>query len=54
LISNIYLKYSYYSADGNQPAEDAYDMRKSLKRDVTGETSKPTGKKIKTSEVEFP
>jgi hypothetical protein len=29
-------------------------MRKSLKRDKTGECSKPTGKKIKTSEVEFP
>jgi hypothetical protein len=45
---------SYYSSDGNQPAEDAYDMRKSLKRDTTGETSKPTGKKIKVNEVEFP
>lgn len=43
----------YYSADGDQPAEDAYDMRKSMKRDITGETSKPTGKKIKASEIEF-
>ena len=43
----------YYSADGDQPAEDAYDMRKSLKRDKTGECSVPTGKKIKASEIEF-
>jgi hypothetical protein len=28
-------------------------MRKSLKRDITGETSKPTGKKIKANEIEF-
>ena len=45
--------FRYYSADGDQPAEDAFDMRKSLKRDLTGETSKPTGKKIKASEIEF-
>jgi hypothetical protein len=48
------INFRYYSADGNQPAEDAYDMRKSMPRDKTGETSKPTGKKIKVSEVEFP
>jgi len=28
-------------------------MRKSLKRDKTGECSLPTGKKIKSSEIEF-
>jgi hypothetical protein len=28
-------------------------MRKSLKRDINGETSKPTGKKIKASDIEF-
>lgn len=36
----------YYSSSNDSNAEDAYDMRKSLKRDTTGETSKPTGKKI--------
>jgi N-terminal acetyltransferase B complex catalytic subunit len=36
----------YYSSSSDSNAEDAYDMRKSLKRDTTGETSKPTGKKI--------
>jgi hypothetical protein len=54
LIGIVSLIFRYYSADGNQPAEDAYDMRKSMPRDKTGETSKPTGKKIKVSEVEFP
>jgi hypothetical protein len=43
----------YYSSDGSQPAEDAYDMRKSLSRDNNGVCSKPTGKKIKVSDVEF-
>ncbi len=43
----------YYSDDTNQPAEDAYDMRKSMPRDITGETSIPTGKKIKPEELEF-
>ncbi len=33
----------YYSGERD---EDAYDMRKSLSRDNTGETSKPTGIKI--------
>jgi len=43
----------YYSDDTNQPSEDAYDMRKSMPRDVNKETSKPTGKRIKPSELEF-
>ncbi len=43
----------YYSSDGIQPAEDAFDMRKSLKRDVKKECSVPTGKKIQPNEVEF-
>lgn len=43
----------YYSDDTNQPAEDAYDMRKSMPRDVNKECSIPTGKKIKPSELEF-
>ena len=29
----------YYSDDTNQPAEDAFDMRKSMPRDVNKETS---------------
>lgn len=56
MLFTIYFNYllqRYYSADGDQPAEDAYDMRKSLKRDKTGECSVPTGKKIKASEIEF-
>jgi N-terminal acetyltransferase B complex catalytic subunit len=36
----------YYSSSNDTSAEDAYDMRKSLSRDPTGKTSKPTGKKI--------
>ena len=43
----------YYSDDTNQPAEDAYDMRKSMPRDKKGETSIPTGKRIKPDELEF-
>ena len=53
ISKNVNNFFRYYSADGGQPAEDAFDMRKSLKRDVTGETSKPTGRKIKSSEIEF-
>jgi hypothetical protein len=53
-IGKLKLNLRYYSADGNQPAEDAFDMRKSMPRDISRETSKPTGKKIKVSEVEFP
>lgn len=49
----IYIIYRYYSSDGSQPAEDAFDMRKSLSSDKNGICSKPTGKKIKVSEVEF-
>jgi N-terminal acetyltransferase B complex catalytic subunit len=43
----------YYSSDGIQPAEDAYDMRKSLKRDVKKECAVETGKTIEPSEIEF-
>lgn len=43
----------YYSDDTNQPAEDGYDMRKSMPRDVTKECSIPTGKRIKPEELEF-
>lgn len=43
----------YYSDDTNQPAEDAFDMRKSMPRDVNKEMSIPTGKKIKPEELEF-
>ena len=43
----------YYSSDGIQPAENAYDMRKSLKRDVNKECSKETGRTIEPSEIEF-
>lgn len=51
---NIYrIIDKYYSEDTNQPAEDAYDMRKSMPKDVSKETSKPTGKTIKPNELEF-
>ena len=51
---NIYQTVEkYYSSDGIQPAEDAFDMRKSLMRDVNKECSKPTGRKIQPNEVEF-
>ena len=43
----------YYSSDGNQPAENAYDMRKSLKRDKNKECSQATGKTIEPNEIEF-
>lgn len=43
----------YYSSDGIQPAEDGYDMRRSLKRDPEGLLQKPTGRTIEPSEIEF-
>ena len=43
----------YYCSDGIQPAENAYDMRKSLKRDINKECSQPTGKTIEPSDIEF-
>ena len=43
----------YYSGSDKHPSEDAHDMRKSMPRDVTGETSKPTGKAISPNELEF-
>ena len=43
----------YYSSDGIQPAENAYDMRKSMKRDVNKELQKPTGKTIEPEDIEF-
>jgi len=52
LILNTYY-FSYYSADGSQPSEDAFDMRKSMARDANKECSKPTGKRIKVDDVEF-
>ena len=45
--------YKYYASSNNIPAEDSCDMRKSMKRDLDGITSKPTGKVIKPSEIEF-
>jgi len=42
----------YYSSNDG-PGEDAYDMRMSLPKDVGGELSKPTGKAIKPSELEY-
>lgn len=45
--------YKYYSGTEKHPAEDAHDMRKSMPRDTTGVTSKPTGKVIKPSELQF-
>lgn len=44
---------NYYSSDGIQPAENAYDMRKSLARDKDKVLSRPTGKTIKPQDVEF-
>ena len=44
----------YYSGSGGMnKGEDAYDMRKSLRRDPQGDLSKPTGKTIKPNELEF-
>lgn len=44
----------YYSErDNDKSSENGYDMRKSLKRDPTGELSKPTGKIIDVSEIQF-
>jgi N-terminal acetyltransferase B complex catalytic subunit len=43
----------YYSDDTNQPAEDAFDMRKSMPRDVDKSSSIETGKKIKPEDLEF-
>lgn len=43
----------YYSATEKHPARDALDMRKSMKRDVTGITSVPTGKTIEPKDLEW-
>ena len=44
----------YYSPNTrSENSEDAYDMRKSLSKDVTKELMQPTGKKIKPSELKF-
>ena len=43
----------YYSSSGGNKGEDAYDMRKSLKRDPDGVLSKPSGKVIKPYDLEF-
>ncbi len=41
----------YSSADGAD--EDAYDMRKSMIKDITGELSKPLNKSIMPHELEY-
>ena len=47
------LKY-YSGSNSGEAAEDADDLRKSLKRDLTGETSKPKESRfVKPSELEF-
>ena len=45
----------YYSAceERSMKSEDAYDMRKSLKRDTTQKFVKPTGLTIKPNELKF-
>ena len=43
----------YYSASEKHPARDALDMRKSMKRDITGVTSVPTGKTIEPKDLEW-
>jgi len=50
----------YYSSSLDQSGEDAYgtfytytDLRKSLSRDPTKETSKPTGKRIEPDQLEW-
>lgn len=50
----------YYSSSLDHSGEDAYgkfwtytDMRKSLSRDTTKETSKPTGKRIEPDQLEW-
>ena len=40
------IVHKYYSSSNDTSGEDAYDMRKSLKRDTNKEMSKPTGKVI--------
>lgn len=51
---NIYQTIqNYYSSDGIQPAENGYDMRKSMARDKDKILSQPTGKTILPSEIEF-
>lgn len=41
----------YSSADGAN--EDAYDMRKSMPKDPSGELSKPLNKSISPNELEY-
>lgn len=43
----------YYSASSGENAEDALDLRRSLRGDPSGELSLPTNRKIKPSELPF-
>ena len=43
----------YYSDSNGKGGEDAYDMRKSMPKDVNGITSKPLNKSILPSELEY-
>lgn len=43
----------YYSASSGENAEDALDLRKSLRGDPEGALSRPTLKKVRPSELPF-
>ncbi len=43
----------YYSSSTSKDCEDAYDMRKSMKRDVSKRSMQPTGKSIEPGQLEF-
>ncbi|KRX03890.1 Acyl-CoA N-acyltransferase [Pseudocohnilembus persalinus] len=49
----IYQVVNKYYCNQLGKEEDSYDMRKSLSRDVNKITSKPTGKTIEPSDLEF-
>lgn len=43
----------YYSSQRSKDCEDAYDMRKSMKRDVAKSTMQPTHQSIEPNQLEF-
>ena len=50
---DVYRTVTGYYTSNTGPSEDAYDMRISLPKDETGELSKPLGKSIMPSELEY-
>ncbi|KAL4491997.1 hypothetical protein ABPG72_008418 [Tetrahymena utriculariae] len=50
---DVYQTVNKYYSSQHGRSEDAYDMRKSMKKDVEKITMKPTGKRIEPENLEF-